>query len=61
MGVPVVFDCMVFLQAVTNEMGPAFACFRLVDDGTLALHVSDAILAEVIDPLGLLREVDERL
>jgi hypothetical protein len=26
-----VFGCMAYLQAVTNENGPASACFRLVD------------------------------
>ena len=26
-----VFDCMVFLQAATNDRGPAFACLELVE------------------------------
>jgi putative PIN family toxin of toxin-antitoxin system len=46
-----VFDCMLYLQAVTNETGPAFACFRLVEDGTVILCVSEAVLAEVRDVL----------
>jgi putative PIN family toxin of toxin-antitoxin system len=46
-----VFDCMVFLQAVTNERGPAFACVRLVEAERLWLVVSPAILAEVRDVL----------
>ena len=46
-----VFDCMVYLQAVTNENGPGFACFRLVDEGTVALCVSAVLLAEVRDVL----------
>lgn len=46
-----VFDCMVSLQAVTNENGPAFACFRLVDDGRVTLCVSAETLAEARDVL----------
>ena len=42
-----VFDCMVFLQAATNDRGPAFACLSLVEAGHVALHVSPPILAEV--------------
>jgi putative PIN family toxin of toxin-antitoxin system len=47
----VVFDCMVFLQAVTNEAGPAFACFRLVEEERLTLCLSPEVLAEVKDVL----------
>jgi putative PIN family toxin of toxin-antitoxin system len=46
-----VFDCMVFLQAVLNEDGPAFACFRLVEDEATTLCVSSAVLAEVREVL----------
>jgi|SRR5579884_1885476 len=46
-----VFDCMVYLQAVLNESGPAFACFRLVDDGRVTLCASAETLAEVRDVL----------
>jgi len=46
-----VFDCMVYLQAVTKESGPAFACFRAVDDGRVTLCVSAEVLAEVRDVL----------
>jgi putative PIN family toxin of toxin-antitoxin system len=46
-----VFDCMVFLQAATNDRGPAFACLSLVESGHVALHVSPTILAEVRDVL----------
>ena len=46
-----VFDCMVFLQAVLNENGPAFGCIRLVDDGQVAICISEAVIAEVIDVL----------
>lgn len=51
MSVRAVFDCMLFLQAATNEAGPAFACFRLVDEGKLTLCVSPEVLAEVRDVL----------
>lgn len=46
-----VFDCMVYLQAVTNERGPAFACFCLVDGGEVTLCVSAENLAEAQDVL----------
>ena len=52
MSIGVVFDCMLFLQAVTNDAGPAFACFQLVLDDVLTLYVSPVILAEVRDVLG---------
>lgn len=51
MSVRAVFDCMLFLQAATNEAGPAFACFRLVGEDKLTLCVSPEILAEVRDVL----------
>lgn len=44
-----VFDCMVFLQAATNDRCPAFACLSLVESGAIRLYVSPAILAEVRD------------
>jgi predicted nucleic acid-binding protein len=46
-----VFDCMVYLQAVVKESGPAFACLRAVEDGRVALCVSAEVLAEVRDVL----------
>jgi predicted nucleic acid-binding protein len=46
-----VFDCVVYLQAVINESGPAFACFRLVDDSRVTVCVSAAVLAEARDVL----------
>ncbi len=51
MSTSAVFDCMVFLQAVTNEQGPAFACVGLVEEEKLQLIVSPAILTEVRDVL----------
>jgi hypothetical protein len=44
-----VFDAMVFLQAMANDQGPAFACQRLVDEGKLTLFVSPAVLEEAED------------
>lgn len=46
-----VFDCMVFLQGAMRSTGPAAACFRLVDEGTVELCVSDELLTEVKDVL----------
>ena len=46
-----VFDCMVFVQAAGRPNGPARACFRLVNEGRVTLHVSAEILAEVRDVL----------
>src|SRR5207245_3824704 len=46
-----VFDCMVFLQAATNDQGPAFACLALAEANEVRLHVCPAILAEVQDVL----------
>lgn len=42
---------MVFLQAATNDRGPAFACLALVETGDVALAASPSILAEVRDVL----------
>ena len=46
-----VFDCMVFLQAATNDRGPAFACLSLIEAGDVRLYVSPPILAEIRDVL----------
>ena len=51
MNVFAVFDCMVFLQAATNEAGPASACLRLLEEGKLLLVVSPEVLAEVKEVL----------
>jgi predicted nucleic acid-binding protein len=48
----VVFDCMVFVQALANAKGPACACYELVRGGRLTLYVSPEIVAEVGDVLG---------
>jgi putative PIN family toxin of toxin-antitoxin system len=44
-----VFDCMVFLQAIVNDRGLAFACFERVEKGQITLCVSPFVLAEVRD------------
>jgi putative PIN family toxin of toxin-antitoxin system len=46
-----VFDCMVYLQAATNDRSPAFACLALVETNHVKLYLSPAILAEVRDVL----------
>jgi putative PIN family toxin of toxin-antitoxin system len=46
-----VFDCTVFLQALANRKGPAFACKQLVDSGHVVLFLSEDVLAEVTEVL----------
>lgn len=43
----IVCDCMVFVQAVANDEGPAAKIFDLMDAGEIRLYVSDQILREV--------------
>ena len=43
----VVFDCNVFLQALSREHGPADYAFTLIDHNAVSLHVSRAILSEL--------------
>lgn len=47
----VVFDCMVFLQGAGRPAGPARACFHRVDEGRVALFLSEEIVAEIRDVL----------
>ena len=47
----VVFDCMIYLQALVSEMGPAAALLRLVDDQEISLFLSYEILEEIHDVL----------
>jgi putative PIN family toxin of toxin-antitoxin system len=42
-----VYDTMTYLQAATNCLGPAGACFALVDDDHVKLFLSKEILEEV--------------
>lgn len=43
---PVVFDCMVFVQAIASR-GPAYRCYQRVAQGDKALLVSPEILLEI--------------
>ena len=49
--VRVVYDAMVFLQAVVNPAGPAFRCFQLAETEHVKLLISPAIIAELHDVL----------
>jgi predicted nucleic acid-binding protein len=40
------------LQAAANPAGPAGGCLRLVTEGRVILHLSEAGLAELVDVLG---------
>jgi putative PIN family toxin of toxin-antitoxin system len=46
-----VFDCMVFVQALANAKGPAYACYELVRSSRLKLYVSPEVVAELHDVL----------
>jgi len=48
----VVYDCNMFVQAAAFDAGPAGACFRLIEKGSVELFVSKPILAEVRRVLG---------
>jgi putative PIN family toxin of toxin-antitoxin system len=48
---PVVFDCVVFLQAAARPNSPARACLDRLDQGDLTLCLSTEVLAEVTDVL----------
>src|SRR5213076_263616 len=43
----VVFDCVVYAQAVINPDGPAGKCLELARDGALSLCISDYLLTEI--------------
>ena len=43
----VVFDCMVFLQAVMSEKSLAFKLFEFVEEDSLTLFISNEILNEI--------------
>jgi predicted nucleic acid-binding protein len=47
----IIFDCMVFVQALANNEGPAAACMRQVDQGRFTLFISPAVLVEVREVL----------
>lgn len=54
----VVFDCMLYLQAIVSESGPAAALLRFVDDDALSLFVSSEVIDEVRDVLSRPKLVD---
>jgi putative PIN family toxin of toxin-antitoxin system len=43
----VVFDCVIFAQALISETGPAAQCLELARSGTVRLVWSDYVLAEI--------------
>jgi putative toxin-antitoxin system toxin component, PIN family len=47
----VVFDCVVFLQGLIKESGPAVTCLERFEQGRLSLVISPDILAELHDVL----------
>lgn len=44
-----VFDCNVLLQAMSRPDGPAGHCFNSVIAGSVQLHISRFVLAELAD------------
>ncbi len=48
---PVVFDCMIFLQGLIKETGFAVKCLELFENNKIELFVSEEILAEIADVL----------
>jgi predicted nucleic acid-binding protein len=40
----VVFDCMVFLQAVISRKGIAFRLFEYLEENAFTLYISDPII-----------------
>lgn len=47
--IPVVYDCMLFLQGLISESGSAVSCFELFENGIVELFVSEEVLAEIQD------------
>lgn len=47
----VVFDCVVFLQGLIKESGPAVNCIERFEQGRLSLVISSEILTELYDVL----------
>ncbi len=47
----VVFDCVIFLQGLIKELGPAVTCIERFEQGRFLLAVSPEILAELRDVL----------
>jgi putative PIN family toxin of toxin-antitoxin system len=49
--IPVVYDCMIYLQAVANSQGPAFRCLEMVESQRSELLLCPSIVAELHDVL----------
>ncbi len=47
----VVFDCVIFLQGLIKESGPAVTCLERFEEGHFLLAISPEILAELHDVL----------
>jgi len=47
----VVFDCVVFLQGLIKESGPAVACIERFEQGRISLAISPELLSELHDVL----------
>jgi predicted nucleic acid-binding protein len=47
----VVFDCVVFLQGLIKESGPAVNCIECFEQGRIALAISPDVLIELNDVL----------
>lgn len=47
----VVFDCVVFLQGLIKESGPAVTCIERFEQGRVSLVISPEILAELREVL----------
>jgi len=47
----VVFDCVVFLQSLISEAGPAARCLELFEQGKFSIAVSREILSEIREVL----------
>lgn len=47
----IIFDCMIFLQAILNEKSIAYKLFEYLEKNSFTLFVSRDILAEIMDVL----------
>jgi putative PIN family toxin of toxin-antitoxin system len=47
----VVFDCVVFLQALIKESGPAVTCLERFEEGRFLVAISPEVLSELRDVL----------
>lgn len=47
----VVFDCVVFLQGLIKESGPAVTCIERFEQGRISLAISPEVLSELRDVL----------